>query len=294
MIDLGDANRIVVLTGAGISTESGIPDYRGPNGVWTRNPSAMRMSHISEYLADPEVRRQAWIERLHHPAWTASPNAGHVALADLERAGRLRALITQNIDGLHQAAGSRQVLELHGTIHWCRCQSCGYETRMQHQLDRVRAGDPDPACERCGGIQRSATIAFGQSLDADVLLAAFAAAEECDLFIAVGTSLTVTPAALLCNAAKRAGARRRDRERPADALRRDRRRGNSRPHRPSPARPRHLACPQPAGRSRVPPIVGLPPDRRTQTFGDCALRRNWSRSRGRSHTDRRLWDAGKR
>ena len=206
VIDLGDANRIVVLTGAGISTESGIPDYRGPNGVWTRDPSAMRMSHISEYLADPEVRRQAWIERLNHPAWTASPNAGHVALADLERAGRLRALITQNIDGLHQAAGSRQVLELHGTIHWCRCQSCGYETRMQHQLDRVRAGDPDPACERCGGIQRSATIAFGQSLDEDVLLAAFAAAEECDLFIAVGTSLTVTPASLLCNAAKRAGA----------------------------------------------------------------------------------------
>jgi len=200
-------SRIAVLTGAGISTESGIPDYRGPNGLWTRDPSALRMMQIDVYLSDPEVRKQAWLERMRHPAWSARPNAGHLALVELQRSGRVRALITQNIDGLQQAAGATDVLELHGTIHRCRCLSCGYETPMQRQLDRVRAGDPDPACERCGGIQRSATIAFGQSLDEAILRAAFDAAASCDLFLAVGTSLTVMPAAQLCGVAKRAGAR---------------------------------------------------------------------------------------
>jgi NAD-dependent deacetylase len=198
---------IAVLTGAGISTESGIPDYRGPNGLWTRDPQAQRMMQIDAYLADPELRRQVWLERMHHPAWTAEPNAGHRALVELEHAGRLRVLITQNIDGLHQSAGSERVLELHGTIRRCRCLSCGFETPMQQQLDRVRAGEPDPSCERCGGIQRSATIAFGQSLDGGVLREAFDAAGSCDAFWAVGTSLTVQPAALLCDAAKRNGAR---------------------------------------------------------------------------------------
>jgi NAD-dependent deacetylase len=198
---------ITVLTGAGISTESDIPDYRGPNGLWTRDPSAARLMQIDAYLADPEVRRQAWLERMHHPAWTAEPNAGHRALVDLEREGRLRALITQNIDGLHRAAGSTDVLELHGTILRCRCLSCGYETSMQAQLDRVRAGEPDPACERCGGIQRSATVAFGQSLDPATLAAALAAAGDCDEFWSVGTSLTVMPAAQLAGITKRAGAR---------------------------------------------------------------------------------------
>jgi NAD-dependent deacetylase len=198
---------VVVLTGAGISTESGIPDYRGPNGLWTRDPSALRMMQIDVYVSDPVVRKQAWLERMHHPAWTARPNAGHVALVELERAGRLGALITQNIDGLHHAAGSHEVLELHGTIHRCRCLGCGYETPMQQQLDRVRARESDPACERCGGIQRSATVAFGQSLDQAVLLAAFEAASACREFWAVGTSLTVQPAAQLCDVAKGSGAR---------------------------------------------------------------------------------------
>jgi NAD-dependent deacetylase len=202
-----DTQRVVVLTGAGISTESGIPDYRGPNGLWTRDPSALRMMQIDVYLSDPDVRQQAWLERMHHPAWSAAPNDGHRALVDLQRSGRLLALITQNIDGLHQAAGSTDVLELHGTLRRCRCLTCGYETPMQQQLDRVRAGDPDPACERCGGIQRSATVAFGQSLDEDVLREAFDAASNCDEFWAVGTSLTVMPAAGLAGAAKRSGAR---------------------------------------------------------------------------------------
>jgi NAD-dependent protein deacetylase/lipoamidase len=203
------SDRIVVLTGAGISTESGIPDFRGPNGVWTKDPEAMRLSSIEHYLADPEVRRRAWLERLTHPAWTAQPNDGHRALVDLERTGRLRALSTQNIDGLHQAAGSSEelVLELHGTIRRCRCLGCGRTTPMQEQLDRVRAGEEDPACVVCGGIQRSATVAFGQSLDPDVLAAAVEAADTCDLFLAVGTSLTVQPVASLFAVAKRAGAR---------------------------------------------------------------------------------------
>jgi NAD-dependent deacetylase len=198
---------ITVLTGAGISTESGIPDYRGPNGLWTRDPSAMRMMQIDVYVADADVRRRAWLERMHHPAWTAEPNAGHRALVDLERGGGLRSLITQNIDGLHQIAGSTDVLELHGTIRRCRCLDCGHETPMQQQLDRVRNGDPDPRCERCGGIQRSATVAFGQSLDPAVLAAAFEAAAACDEFWSVGTSLTVHPAAQLAGVAKEHGAR---------------------------------------------------------------------------------------
>ncbi len=203
------ADRITVLTGAGISTDSGIPDYRGPTGVWTTNPAAMRLVNIADYVADPQVRRDAWQERLHHPAWTATPGAGHRALVELERAGKLRALITQNIDGLHQAAGSSSevVLELHGTIHLANCLSCGLRTPMQEQLDRVRAGEADPPCTTCGGMQRSATIAFGQQLDAAVLEAALAAAQRCELFLAIGTSLTVQPAASLCGYAQRAGAR---------------------------------------------------------------------------------------
>jgi NAD-dependent deacetylase len=191
------AERIVVLTGAGISTESGIPDYRGPNGVWTTRPEARKLVNLEDYVRDPHVRSQAWRERLHHPAWTARPNDGHRALVDLERTGRLLALITQNVDGLHQAAGSEKVLELHGTIHHARCLSCGRRTPMQEQLDRVRAGEPDPACTGCGGIQKSATIAFGERLDPLVLETAFVAAQACDLFLAIGTSLSVQPAALL-------------------------------------------------------------------------------------------------
>jgi NAD-dependent deacetylase len=206
---IADSSRIVVLTGAGISTESGIPDYRGPDGVWTKNPAAARLSDIDAYVSDPEVRREAWIERLNHPAWTAKPGPAHLALVDLERRGRLIALATQNIDGLHRAAGTslEVLLELHGTIWRCRCLSCGFETPMQTQLDRVREGDPDPHCVLCGGIQRSATIAFGQSLDHEVMEAAYIAAEVCDLFLAVGSSLVVWPAAGFPLQAKRNGAR---------------------------------------------------------------------------------------
>jgi NAD-dependent deacetylase len=206
---LSDARRVTVLTGAGISTDSGIPDFRGPDGLWTRNPAAEKTSHIGQYLADPELRRLSWRQRLDSPAWSAVPNAGHRALVDLERQGRLVALLTQNVDGLHQSAGSDPslVVELHGTIKRFRCCDCGEEGPMQAALARVRAGDPDPACETCGGILKSATVSFGQSLDPDVVAAAESAAMSCDVMLAVGTTLGVYPAAALVPLARRCEAR---------------------------------------------------------------------------------------
>ncbi|TDD36759.1 NAD-dependent deacetylase [Nonomuraea terrae] len=199
---------VSVLTGAGISTDSGIPDYRGPQGVWTKNPQAAVTATIDRYLADPEVRRAAWQARLGHPAWEARPNAAHRALVDLERAGLLRALVTQNIDELHQRAGSspEKVIELHGTMRRAECLSCDLVTPMSEVLARVAAGEDDPPCPRCGGIQKSNTISFGQELKPEVIDAAIEAARSCGLFVAVGTSLTVHPAAGLCGVALDAGA----------------------------------------------------------------------------------------
>lgn len=206
---VGGSRRIVALTGAGISTESGIPDFRGPNGVWTRNPKAEKLSDIRYYMADPEVRRLAWQERLVHPAWSARPNAGHMALVDLERGGRLHALVTQNIDGLHQAAGNsaEKVVEVHGTIHQVVCMQCDWRGPMQAALDRVRAGEEDPPCRSCGGILKSGTISFGQALVPRVIDQAMRAAEEADLLIAIGSSLSVYPVAGAVPLAKSAGAR---------------------------------------------------------------------------------------
>ena len=203
------AARITVLTGAGISTDSGIPDFRGPQGVWTKNPAAERTATLSHYLGDPEVRRVAWQQRLHSPAWSAVPNAGHRALVDLERQGRLVALVTQNIDGLHQKAGSGAglVVEVHGTMHRYVCWGCGAEGPMGSALERVRAGEEDPPCRACGGILKSATISFGQSLDRATIARAEMAAMSCDLLLAVGTTLGVHPAAGLVPLAREAGAR---------------------------------------------------------------------------------------
>ena len=191
------SRRVVALTGAGISTESGIPDFRGPQGVWTKNPKAEKLSDIRYYMTDPEVRRLAWQERLAHPAWHAKPNAGHMALVELEKSGRLHALITQNIDGLHQAAGnsSDKVIEVHGTVHQVMCMSCGWRGPMQETLQRVRAGEEDPECRNCGGILKSATISFGQGLVPEVIERAMRSAEEADVLIAIGTSLSVYPVA---------------------------------------------------------------------------------------------------
>jgi NAD-dependent deacetylase len=204
-----DARRIVFLTGAGISTESGIPDFRGPQGVWTKDPEAEKLSNIHHYVADPEVRRKSWQARLSHPAWTARPNTGHLAIVELERRGKLHALITQNIDGLHQKAGNspERVIEVHGTVHDVVCLSCGGKGPMQVTLDRVRAGEADPACEDCGGILKSDTISFGQQLVPEVIDRAMQAAAEGDLFISVGTSLQVYPIAGTVQIAKQARAR---------------------------------------------------------------------------------------
>jgi len=206
---LAAARQVTALTGAGISTESGIPDFRGPQGVWTKDPAAQRLFTLQSYVADPAVRRLAWRNRRDHPAWAAEPNAGHRALVGLEREGRLRAIITQNIDGLHQRAGSdpASVIEIHGTLFEVDCLSCGGRTGMRENLDRVAAGEDDPACLTCGGIQKAATISFGQALRPEVLRQAALAAADCDVLLAVGTSLQVQPAAGLAEVAVRAGAR---------------------------------------------------------------------------------------
>jgi NAD-dependent deacetylase len=200
--------RVVALTGAGISTDSGIPDFRGPQGVWTLNPKAERMSDIRYYVADPEVRRLSWQSRLAHPAWTAAPNAGHRALVALERRGRLHALITQNIDGLHQRAGhaADRVIEVHGTVHRAVCLDCGWRGPMQEVLDRVRQGEADPACATCGGILKSDTISFGQPLVPEVIDRAMRAAEDADCLLAIGSTLQVYPIAAVVPAAKNHGA----------------------------------------------------------------------------------------
>jgi NAD-dependent deacetylase len=203
------ARRVVVLTGAGISTDSGIPDFRGPQGVWTRNPLSEKLSDIRHYVADPEVRKASWQSRLAHPAWTAQPNAGHLALVALERRGKLHALITQNIDGLHSRAGNSPelVVEVHGNLHQVICLSCRWKGSMRETLARVRAGEADPPCRECGGILKSDTISFGQALVPEVIERAITAAQEADLLLAVGSTLQVYPVAGAVPIAKRSGAR---------------------------------------------------------------------------------------
>ena len=202
------AERVVVLAGAGISTDSGIPDFRGPNGVWTRNPGAEKRATLEHYMADPAVRRDSWRARLDHATWSAEPNAGHRALVALEVRGKLDTLVTQNIDGLHQAAGSdpAKVVEVHGTVRG-----------RVHVLLRAVAhgpgarpgagGEDDPDCRTCGGILKSATISFGQNLVPEDLTRAGEAARRCDLLLAVGSTLSVYPVADMVPVARMAGAR---------------------------------------------------------------------------------------
>jgi NAD-dependent deacetylase len=203
------AQRIVVLTGAGISTDSGIPDFRGPNGLWTKNPQAEKTATLQHYLADPEVRRLAWRNRVDSPAFDAEPNAGHRAITALQDRGKLEAVVTQNVDGLHQRAGvdPEKVIEVHGTIWWTRCWECRDRRPMGEARTRVRAGEEDPACRVCGGILKSDTISFGQQLDEEVMGRAFDAAERSDLLIAAGSTLAVYPAANVVPHARSRGAR---------------------------------------------------------------------------------------
>lgn len=205
---LADANRIVILGGAGLSTAAGIPDFRGPDGLWTRDPYAELVSTLSWYLRDDDVRKAAWKRRADPAAWAAEPTAAHRAIVDLERQGRLRAVITQNTDGLQQVAGTSAELvhEVHGSMRQWRCEMCGRGGPMEEMLARVEQGDPDPHCPHCGGITRATVILFEEVLDADVLEASMAAAEDCDAIVAVGTTLSVYPVAALFPLAKEHGA----------------------------------------------------------------------------------------
>ena len=204
-----ESARVVVLTGAGISTDSGIPDFRGPQGLWTRNPLAERLSNIHYYLADREVRKLSWQNRMASPAWTARPNAGHLALVHLEKRQKLHALITQNIDELHQQAGNSpdKVIEVHGSMRRFMCWGCGMRGPMQLVLERVRAGEEDPECRDCGGVLKSDTISFGQQLVPEVIDRAMRVAAEADVFLAVGTTLQVHPVAGAVDIARSAGAK---------------------------------------------------------------------------------------
>jgi NAD-dependent deacetylase len=203
------SQKVVVLTGAGISTESGIPDFRGPQGVWTKDPSAEKLATLQHYVGDPEVRKRAWQRRLRSEAFSAEPNAGHHALVALERRGKLATLVTQNIDGLHQRAGTSPelIVEIHGTIHEVVCLDCGERAPMERALARVRAGEDDPPCRSCNGILKSATISFGQSLVREDLARSERAAKNCDLLLAIGSTLSVYPIAAIVPLAKRFGAK---------------------------------------------------------------------------------------
>jgi NAD-dependent deacetylase len=203
---LADASSVLAFTGAGISTESGIPDFRSPGGVWTRYDP--RDFTFGRFVESAQVREQSWQMRRELLAGTPEPNAGHLALARLERAGRSTGVVTQNIDGLHQKAGSdpHRVLELHGTLHATVCLGCGATGPMRDALKRVAGGEQEPDCPRCRGILKSATISFGQELDGEVLRRARLAALDCDVLLVAGTSLSVQPAAGLVSLAAKAGA----------------------------------------------------------------------------------------
>ena len=212
---LADASRVLAFTGAGISTESGIPDFRSPGGVWSRYDP--RDFTFGRFVESAEVREQSWQMRRELLAGTPEPNTGHLALARLERAGRSLGVVTQNIDGLHQAAGSQQVVEIHGTAREVMCIGhaprngtpigCGFRAPVSWAFERVDAGDPDPRCTRCGGLVKSATVSFEQVLFPDVIEEAFALVQDCDVMLAVGSSLQVYPAAELPLLAVRNGAR---------------------------------------------------------------------------------------
>jgi NAD-dependent deacetylase len=200
------SRRIVVFTGAGISTESGIPDFRSPGGVWARN----RTIEFGEFTASRAGRIEYWRQK--REIWPAmrdaKPNAGHEAIVRLEHEGRLQALITQNIDGLHQRAGQTPslVIELHGTTA-AGCLACGERIPMDEAIRRIDEGDPAPECTSCGGLLKPATISFGQEMPVVELGRAAEAARRCEVFLSVGSSLVVHPAAMLPVVAKHSGAK---------------------------------------------------------------------------------------
>ncbi|PRH77648.1 NAD-dependent deacetylase [Streptomyces solincola] len=201
---------VAFLSGAGVSTDSGISDYRGPDGLWRRDPDAEKLVTYAYYMADPEIRRRAWLMRRDAPTLRAAPNAAHRAIAALDRRdGFAVRVLTQNVDGLHQAAGlpERKVLELHGTARTVVCTGCQARSPMADALARVDAGEDDPACAACGGVLKPATVMFGERLDPAVLGEAMGIAEAAEVFVAVGSTLQVQPAASLAGIAAEHGAR---------------------------------------------------------------------------------------
>lgn len=202
------ARRVVVFTGAGVSTESGIPDFRSPGGLWSRfDPEDFT---IERFRANPQTRRKQWRFLIGGGVFAgAAPNGAHAAIAELETLCRLECVITQNIDDLHQKAGSdpARVYELHGSMRWIRCLSCDQRTALEEILGRYRAADDPPACERCGGILKPDVVFFGEALPEKVLQEAMRHADRCDLLIVVGSSLVVYPAAGIPFAAQQAGAK---------------------------------------------------------------------------------------
>jgi NAD-dependent deacetylase len=202
---LASSHSSVVLTGAGISTESGIPDFRSPGGVWSK----YRTVYFDEFLSSPDGRYEYWRQKceMHREFGPAQPNAGHVVLARWEAAGRIGGVITQNIDGLHQLAGSHRVLELHGTARQAACLDCTARFDIEPLVARFLADDRVPDCPACGGRLKHATISFGQMLPPDVLMEATRSSRNADLMLAIGSSLVVTPAADLPRVAKERGAK---------------------------------------------------------------------------------------
>ena len=200
--------RLVVFSGAGISTDSGIPDFRGPSGAWTLNPGAQQKHTYQAFLADPELRGGYWKSRYEHPIWRAKPNAGHLAVAALANSDIDTTVVTQNTDGLHQRAGAPadRVIELHGTMHVVICVECGHRSPTSEAIARIGAGEAVPQCLQCGGILKTASTMFGQTMSPDVFARAKQAVTTCDLLLAVGTTLTVEPAGSLCASAVGAGA----------------------------------------------------------------------------------------
>lgn len=202
-----EARRVVAFTGAGISTESGIPDFRSPGGLWTQN----RPIEYSAYLASPQMRAEAWRRKFAiEPAFRqARPGRGHRAIAHLIAIGKAACVITQNIDNLHQMSGipAERVIELHGNGTFAHCLDCG----LRHEIDEIRMFFEEtgtaPDCKDCGGIVKTATVSFGQQMPEEAMRRAQAEAESCDLFIAVGSSLVVYPAAAFPLIARRGGAR---------------------------------------------------------------------------------------
>jgi NAD-dependent deacetylase len=202
---LASSRAAVALTGAGISTESGIPDFRSPGGVWSK----YRTVYFDEFATSADARYEYWRQKceMHRELGPAQPNAGHRILAQWETAGRLRGVITQNIDGLHQLAGSRRVLELHGTAREAACLDCSARYDIEPLIAQFTAEDRVPDCPQCGGRLKHATISFGQVLPPDVHMEATRWSRDADLMLAIGSSLVVTPAADLPRIAKDRGAR---------------------------------------------------------------------------------------